>query len=57
MSQDTPKQVVEGGSFTFTVGFLDDKVLLDDDFVLGYSLKITSNGSDSVTLTALCLSN
>ena len=44
MSPDQPRRVREGESFTFTVGFLDDSVELDDDFVLGYSLKINSNG-------------
>jgi hypothetical protein len=49
VSPDQPRRVREGESFTFTVGFLDDSVELDDDFVLGYSLKINSNGPDEAT--------
>ena len=30
----------EGSAITFTVGFLDDTLQLDDDFVVGFSVKI-----------------
>ena len=38
------KVVMEGGSFELTVGFIDDTVELDADFVVGYSVKIIGNG-------------
>jgi hypothetical protein len=49
VSPDQRRRVREGESFTFTVGFLDDRVELDEDFVLGYSLKISSNNGAGIS--------
>ena len=37
-----PRQVEEGKSLTFTIGFLKDDIELDSDFILGYSVKISA---------------
>ena len=34
------RSVEEGSAITFTVGFLDDGLQLDDDFVVAFSVKI-----------------
>ena len=46
-----PKLVREGESFTMTVGFFDDNLALDDDFVLGYSIKIMSADGAGINIT------
>ena len=43
----TPKLVREGEMFTITVGFVDDEIKLDNDFVLGYSISIMEEGGSS----------
>ena len=40
----------EGNSFNLTVGVLDGGIVLDNDFVLGYSLKIVSRGESLPTI-------
>ena len=40
------RSVEEGSAITFTVGFLDSTIQLDDDFVVGFSVKIIFAGTD-----------
>ena len=51
VNADQPKLVTEGYNLTFTVGFLEDTVQLDDDFVLGYSIKIHSTGPGTMSMS------
>lgn len=40
LSPGAEARIMEGESITFTVGFIKDDVLLDDDFIMGYSVSI-----------------
>ena len=50
------RRVVEGGEITITVGFLGDSegLKLDDDFVVGYSVKIFDAGICGTVSTVTC---
>ena len=44
----TPKLVREGEMFTITIGFVNDDIKLDSDFVLGYSISIMEGGCSGI---------